>query len=195
MASRLKRTFMALLVMTVMFGMISCSAPQAGNIPINDQNPTATPETEPDDKDNINKIINNGSDSEGESFTRITVTYYSVNTKSLKLVQSVSVVRSGDTLDPMTILSLVEDSFEDSSVNVTFDGAYFDQNGYCVVEINDSIKDISKESPALETLILDACGQSILDNIDAPGVIIRLGENAYVTDQYNFDIDHVYMDM
>ncbi|MCR5520426.1 MAG: hypothetical protein K6F44_00755 [Lachnospiraceae bacterium] len=192
MASRLGKTISALFILIMMLGMISCSKPQPVLPGTEADNPTNAPETEPDEKnDDITKIISNNSGSESVS----RVIYYSINTKTMKLAQSVSFVKSGETLDPMVVLGLVEDSFEDSSIDVTFEDASFDADGYCIVEIGDSIKAISETNPDLETLILDACGQSILDNIDAPGVIIRLGEGAYSTEQYKFDINYVYMDM
>ena len=204
MASKLGKLVPVLLLFCMMFGLVSCTK-DPGHILTPDTLPTSAPAPAPDDKtepdadvegeDNTysNKLIDNNSGDEGEVVYK--VTFYTVDTKSLKLIQSVSAVKGGASLEPIKVLELVADSLEDSSVSISFDGAYYDPNGYCVIEFNDSIKDISSKNPDLETLILDACGQSILDNIDSPGVIVRIGDGPYDTDQYHFEKDYVYMDM
>ena len=190
MSYRVGKTLLTLLVITMMIGLASCSKTEEKDPVTLTETPTLTPEA--DDESSEKTLIENAGGSEEKVYK---VTYYTVDTKAKKLIQSVSAVKGGATLEPMKVLDLVSDALEDSSISVSFDGAYFDENGYCVIMFNDSIKDISLKNPDLETLILDACGQSILDNIDSPGVIVRIGEEAYVTDQYKFDINYVYMDM
>ena len=183
------------MVIVFVIGLTSCSKTEPDNPDISSVSPTATPEKSddfPDDDHSDNTLINNVSSDEENVYK---VTYYTVDTKTKKLSQSVSAVKGGATLEPIEVLDLVADSLEDSSVSVSFEGAYFDEGGYCVIKFSESIRDISKMDHELETLILDACGQSILDNIDSPGVIVRIGEEAYITDQYKFDKDYVYMDM
>ncbi|MBQ6090514.1 MAG: hypothetical protein IJL07_04530 [Lachnospiraceae bacterium] len=199
MASRIGKLVPVLLLICMMFGLVSCTK-DPDPVTTQPEPPTSAPvqpdvpdKTEGDDNTYNNKLIDNNSGDEGEVVYK--VTFYTVDTKSLKLTQSVSAVKGGASLEPIKVLELVADSLEDSSVSVSFDGAYYDPNGYCVIEFNDSIKEISSKNPSLETLILDACGQSILDNIDSPGVIVRIGDGPYVTDQYQFGKDDVYMDM
>jgi len=182
-----KRILSILVVIMVMIGIVSCSETREIDIDKTD-NPVTAQGT-----DNItdNKLIDNNSGVEADVVYK--VTYYTVDTKTLKLVQSVSAVKGGASLEPVMVLGLVSDSLEDSSVVISFDDAYYDENGYCVIEFDDSIKDISHKDHNLETLILDACGQSILDNFECNGVIIRIGKDAYVTDQYNFDKEYVYI--
>ena len=197
MSYKLEKTFLSLLIATVMICVVSCSKTPDTSGPDNSQTPTTVPDSDSDNKTDeepaTNKLISTDSGSEGEVVYK--VTFYTVDTVSKQLTQSVSAVKGGASLEPIKVLELVADSLEDSSVSISFDGAYFDQRGYCIIEFNESIKEISLKDPVLETLILDACGQSILDNIDSPGVIVRIGDEAYVTDQYKFDKDQVYMDM
>jgi len=192
MALKPKKTVLLFLVVAMIFSMVSCSEPQDQDNPVSIDVPATTPQSESDEKNDAIKIISNNNGEADEVVYR--VVYYSVNTKTLKLEQSVSAVKGGKSLDPMTVLGLVSDSLEDSSIEVSFDDAYFDQNGFCVIVFSDSIRTISEDNHELETLILDACGQSVLDNIDAPGVILRINDGAYVTEQYNMDMNDVYMD-
>ncbi|MCR5830399.1 MAG: hypothetical protein K6F93_08660 [Lachnospiraceae bacterium] len=191
MAYGFKRTILAVFIaVTVVVTASSCSD-RGGetDMGVNEElTPTVTAGSE---QFNDNKLIDNSSGVESDIVYK--VTYYTVDTKALKLVQSVSAVKGGASLEPVKVLGLVSDSLRDSSIVIGFDDAYYDENGYCVIEFNDSIKDISLKDHNLETLILDACGQSILDNFESKGVIVRIGKGAYVTDQYDLEMDYVYI--
>lgn len=196
MASGIRKTLGVLVLFIMLFCLVSCSKNGGAADPV-ESIPTPVPGDEiddnPDDDKTGSKLIDNKSGEEGEVVYK--VTFYTVNTKSLKLSQSVSAVKGGASLEPIKILELVADSLLDSSLNVSFNGAWFDTEGYCVIDFGSSIKEISKKDPDIELLILDACGQSILDNIDCPGVKVLIDGGAYVTENNKFTADYVYMDM
>ena len=51
---------------------------------------------------------------------------------------------------------------------------------------------VSKE---VETSILDAIAQSLLDNLtDYNKVIFRIMGDSYQTDNFSFDLNHIYME-
>ncbi len=198
MTTKRGRSLLSFLLLMMMLFMISCTKNPSVSEPAEQISPTAaaiTDEKEDADDGKLfeNKLIDNSSD--GEENVVYKVTYYTVDTKSLQLVQSIAAVKGGSSLEPIKVLELVADALEDSSLTISFNGAYFDRKGYCIIDFKDSIKEISKKDHNLETLILNACGQSILDNIDLPGVIVRIDDGKYVTDQYDFDKDYVYTDM
>ena len=120
---------------------------------------------------------------------------YTLN-ENTKEVESRTALVSKDTeLTPELVVSLVTDSLADVMINVVGEEVTT-QDDAVVVSFNPDSLPVVAEDKATETAILDVIAKSLVDNfIDKyPKVIFRISGKPYVTKQYNFGLNDVYLD-
>ena len=118
--------------------------------------------------------------------------YYTVNSRGV-LVRATSIISGKSKVTPQLITEYVLDSLEDESIILETESITVEDSD-CIISFTDSIYDIAAEGLVLETAVLDAISQSILDNIESvAGIIFRINGEAYSTKNLSFKIDAVYM--
>lgn len=120
--------------------------------------------------------------------------YYTVNVNSNTVKSAVGAVSTDVPLSPELIMEFLIDSLEDESVIIGLDKVEL-ANGHCTVSFDESIASVAETGAGLETAVLDAAAQSILDNIvGCSSVSFRIMGEAYSTVNLSMSLDEVYMD-
>lgn len=123
----------------------------------------------------------------------IRVTYYTVNASNASIKSAMVIVGSRLEVTPKKLVDLVVDSLSDQSVILSVDDISV-EDGNCIISFTDSIVTLAARGDHLEDAILDACAQSVLDNIpDCKSVMYRINGEAYVTSGHTFSKDHIYL--
>jgi len=157
------------------------------------------PDTDPD----ISAVPSGFDDPEGPSVSKYelpnndtSVTklgYYSVDSSG-RIIRATSLVSESKEITPELIIGYVTDSLEDESIVLKVDSISI-EGKTCVISFDDSIRTVASEGIKLETAVLDAISQSILDNIDSvDAMCFRINNEAYSTTNLKFSIDSVYME-
>ena len=118
--------------------------------------------------------------------------YYSVDSSG-KIKRATSLVVDPSSITPELILSYFVDSLEDESIMLEIDDVSV-ENNICHISFNDSIYDVASMGKNVETAVLDAAAQSILDNIEnVTGVSFYIKNKKYSTANYDFTLNSIYM--
>ncbi len=129
-----------------------------------------------------------------ETQEKITVLrIYSLNSVTLKKEAVQAIVYGDKDITPALIVSKVIAAMEDES--------FFIEVNDTSTEGDNVVVDFKKDAPpvnctdkAVENAILDAIGQSLLDNLDTYlGIIYRIDGEAYVTENNSFGLNEVYL--
>lgn len=163
--------------------LASCTKKDPDTDPAITQQPTNIDEKD-DPKATSYEVLNN------PQVTKIG--YYSVDTSG-KIKRATSLVNDSASVTPELILSYFVDSLEDESIVLEIDDVSV-QDEICRISFNDSIYDVSSMGKIVETAVLDAAAQSILDNIDdVTGVSYYINNKQYSTNNYSFELNSIYM--
>ncbi|MCR5324680.1 MAG: hypothetical protein K6E85_15595 [Lachnospiraceae bacterium] len=178
---KLTLIFMIWLIFVCAFSM-SCTSKEP---PVVDPDITQQPIDEKDDpKATSYEVLNN------PEVTKIG--YYSVDSTG-KIKRATSLVVNSASITPELILSYFVDSLEDESIELSIDNVTV-ENNICKISFDDSIKDVASMGKNVETAVLDAAAQSILDNIDdVTGVSFCIKGEKYWTKNYTFTLNSIYM--
>jgi hypothetical protein len=120
---------------------------------------------------------------------------YTLN-ESTKEVESRAALVSQDVeLTPEVIVNLVTDSLADGMINIDIDDVATQEDAVIVSFKSDSLPVTATDS-TMETSILDVIAQSLVDNFkdEYPKVIFRISDKSYITKQYNYGLNDVYLD-
>ena len=184
MKCHVRLIFFITMIIMVCSACVSCSSGKKDPVSPETASPTALEETE-------------GSQSSkyelpDENIPAVKIGYYTVNSKGV-IVRATSLISGSTVITPDLILGFLVDSLEDESVALGFDSVGI-ENSLCIISFDDSIYDIADQGVVLETAVLDAISQSILDNLDSvDGICFRIKGQAYSTANYSFAFDSVYM--
>lgn len=158
--------------------------------PASDDGPVVQPEGQSTTGDVPTQTVPELTDAPGGL---VRLKYYTVSASSHSIKNAVVLVGSKYEITPSRIIGLIVDSLEDQSVIVDIDSVSI-IDGVCVIDFDTSIRSISEKDTQLENAILDACAQSILDNIsDCTAVSYKIDGGAYTTDGHSFAEDQIYM--
>lgn len=119
---------------------------------------------------------------------------YSMNANSTQKEAITALIPEDTEITPVLIVDMVEDAMADASFIIGIDSVDTDGDSVIVSFLNNQppVVNVSKE---VETSILDAIAQSLLDNLtDYNKVIFRIMGDSYQTDNYSFDLNHIYME-
>jgi hypothetical protein len=122
------------------------------------------------------------------------VNIYTMNETTLTVESAVALVPFDTELTPEIIVDMVVDSFADRLVTIGIDSVTTKEDTVIVSFLKDAAP-LFNAGGGLESTILDAIAQSLVDNLpNYPKVIFRAEGEAYASGHYEFDIDEVYLD-
>lgn len=110
-------------------------------------------------------------------------------------VESVSAVVNADTeITPELIVDMVSDSLAERLVDVGIDSVTTDKDAV-IVSFKSDTPPVVKVDLTVETTILDAIAQSLVDNLpEYPKVVFRVEGKEYKSDNLSFGLNDVYLD-
>ncbi|BCJ95117.1 hypothetical protein acsn021_26860 [Anaerocolumna cellulosilytica] len=125
----------------------------------------------------------------------IEVPIYTINQNTQEVESVVALVPENSELTPELIVDLVIDSFDDRLISVGIENVTTDKDTVIVSFLNDYAPLINVGS-GVETTILDAIAQSLVDNLkdEYPKVIFRVEGKEYSSGHYLFGLNEVYLD-
>jgi hypothetical protein len=119
---------------------------------------------------------------------------YTFNDISLEIEPAIALVPEETGLTPELVVNMVVDSFADRSITVGIDKILIEEDTVIVSFLSDQAPLVNVGS-SLETTILDAIAQSIIENFpEYPKVIYRVEGKNYESGRYKFKINEVYLD-
>lgn len=149
-----------------------------------------------DNTNNSNPEIQQGdtNNKEIEPVATKEVYIYTMNETTLNVESAVALVPFDTELTPEIIVDMVVDSFADRLVTVGIDSVTTKKDAV-IVSFLKTEAPLYNAGGGLESTILDAIAQSLVDNLpDYPKVIFRAEGEAYESGHYEFNIDEVYLD-
>lgn len=110
-------------------------------------------------------------------------------------VESVSAVVNEDTkITPELIVDKVTDSLGERLIDVGIDSVTTEKDTV-IVNFKSDTPPVVQVKQAVETTILDAIAQSLVDNLpEYPKVIFRVEGKAYRSDNLSFGLNDIYLD-
>lgn len=122
------------------------------------------------------------------------VNIYTMNETTLQVESAIALVPADTVLTPEIIVDMVVDSFADRLVIVGIDSVT-KKDDTVIVSFLKNEAPLYNAGSGLESTILDAIAQSLVDNLpEYPKVIFRAEGEAYATGHNEFRIDEVYLD-
>lgn len=134
-------------------------------------------------------------DSPDNSTTELkSVNYYIVDPQTHELMVATAYVPAESALTPEQLMEFIIDSMADYFIIVDYDSVELDGK-VMTVSLTEEIENIAEENETLETAILDAIAQSMLDNIaDCSSVSFNIMGGPYHTVNRQFETGYIYMD-
>ena len=118
---------------------------------------------------------------------------YTLNGDLVDLMAVTALVPADREITEEVVAGAVEDALADSGIYVTVNSVI--KNGTVVtVDFSASAPPVTQVGASIEGMILDAFGQSILDNItDCSGVAFSVDGGPYVSGHFELEKDGIYM--
>lgn len=122
------------------------------------------------------------------------ISIYTFNDISLEIEPAIALVPEETELTPELVVDMVLDSFADRSVLIGIDDIIIEKDTV-IVSFLSSQAPLVNVGSTLETTILDAIAQSIIENFPQyPKVIYRVEGKEYASGHYEFGLDEVYLE-
>ena len=119
---------------------------------------------------------------------------YTFNDISLEIEPAIALVPEETELTPELVVDMVVDSFADRSLTVGIHEIAIEDDAVIVSFLSNQAPFVNVGS-SLETTILDAIAQSIIENFPGyPKVIYRVEGKKYESGHYKFGVNEVYLD-
>lgn len=159
------------------------------------KNSLDTTETEiTDNVGNETKSSENSSDVTIAPVANKEISIYSMNDSTFQVEAAVALVSQNSEITPELIVDLVVDSLADRSVLVGIDEITTKDDAVIVSFLADQ-PPLVNVGASEEAAILDAIAQSLVDNLDQyTKVIFRVNGGPYVSKNFKYGIDKVYLD-
>ncbi len=120
------------------------------------------------------------------------ITYYTLS-EELETVEVTSPLNGDGQMTPKELVDFVTATMDDVSVTVQVDSVTIEDTSI-VVDFKGESVPVRYANTRLESAILDALAQSLLDNYpEYAGVIFRAGGQAYQSENRSFDLNYIYM--
>ncbi|MDE6874754.1 MAG: hypothetical protein K2P87_09905 [Lachnospiraceae bacterium] len=120
------------------------------------------------------------------------ITYYTLS-EELEVEEVTSPITGNGEMTAQELVAYVTATMEDVSVTVTVDSVTAD-GANAVVDFESDSVPVRFANTRLESAILDALAQSLLDNFsEYAGVIFRAGGQAYESENRSFELNEIYM--
>ena len=122
-----------------------------------------------------------------------TISFYTVKLSG-RIIESVEVaVGKGAEISPKLISEYVTDSLEDEEIDLEILDIK-QENGICILNFGEEIKELSLRDGEVEKLVLDAYSMSIVDNCpDVNGVTFKIEGKTYSTQHIKISDGEVYL--
>lgn len=118
---------------------------------------------------------------------------YTVNGDYSELTAVTALVAAEEEITEKVVSEAVVDALADSAIYVQVNDVVKEDN-VVIVDFNASAPPVAQVSASIEGLILDAFGQSILDNVtECSGVGFSVDGGAYASGHFEFEKGDVYM--
>lgn len=133
--------------------------------------------------------------SEPAPVASIEIPIYTINQNTQEVESVVALIPENSELTPELIVDLVVDSFADRLITVGIDKVTTEGDTVIVSFLSDQAPLINVGS-GVETTILDAIAQSLVDNLkeEYPKVIFRAEGKKYSSGHYLFGLNEIYLD-
>lgn len=129
----------------------------------------------------------------GATSDRKEIEIYSVSESSFQKEAVTALVTPGKELTPEVVIELVDATFEERGFYIVFDEVTTSEDTI-IVSFKDSSVQLSMTDARIESCILDAIAQSLLDNLgDYTGIVFRVNGEAYNSLNNSFEKDYIYM--
>jgi hypothetical protein len=126
--------------------------------------------------------------------TSVQLTYYVIDPDTAEKEEATTYVDSGTPLTAEYICDFMADTISDDIADVTVDSVTQDGDTV-IVSFSSDTAPICGVSAKIETAILDSIAQTLVDNLDGcDRVIYRKEGEAYVSDNFSFDKDYIYLE-
>lgn len=120
------------------------------------------------------------------------VTYYTLS-EELETVEVTSPLTGNGEMTPQELIDYVTATMEDVAVTVKVDAVTVEDTSI-IVDFQEGSVPVRYANTRLESAILDALAQSLLDNFpEYAGVVFRAGGKAYQSENRSFDLNYIYM--
>lgn len=118
---------------------------------------------------------------------------YTISGDFTELTAVTALVDEGEKITEQVVVDAVVTALEDNAIYVIVN--YVEQqNGVVVVDFDAAAPPVSQVGASIEGLILDAFGQSLLDNLSGcGGVSFTVDGGAYVSGHFEFGEKDIYM--
>ncbi|MDF2951072.1 MAG: hypothetical protein K0S18_655 [Anaerocolumna sp.] len=119
---------------------------------------------------------------------------YTMNDVTLEVEAAVALVPENTEITPEVIVGLVSDSLADRSVFIGIDSITTENDAVIVSFLSDQ-PPVVQMGGSVETTILDAIAQSLVDNLDDYSkVIFRVEGGPYSSGHFAYGLNEVYLD-
>ncbi|MCQ2506486.1 MAG: GerMN domain-containing protein [Lachnospiraceae bacterium] len=118
---------------------------------------------------------------------------YNVNLDTFEKESVAVMLAAGSKMTPDTIMNYLITCFTEKSLDVKVNKTYY-EDANLVVDFSKASEILNSDNSELETAILDAIGQSLIDNLEnIEGVIFRIEGEAYVNHGFSLGLNEVYI--
>lgn len=118
-----------------------------------------------------------------------TLAIYSINSDNMTLIP-VSVRKGSQKLSPSYVAGLVMENLNEENIAIT---DIYQKGKKVIVSFDPGGKPVKNCTAKMETLILEAFANSLLDNVkNCSQVIFRCDGKEYKSDQYSFGLNEVF---
>ncbi len=118
---------------------------------------------------------------------------YTINGDMTELTELTALIDAGEEITAQTVTDAVVDALADSAIYVTVNSVT-QSDTVIIVDFAASAPPVSTVGAGIEGMILDAFGQSLLDNLpDCSGVSFTADGGAYVSGHFEFGKGEIYM--
>ena len=121
------------------------------------------------------------------------VNYYIVDISTKAIKPAVAVTGKKEDVTAAHIVEYITDALEDEEIELTIKDIVTD-NGLCIVDFDENIYKIIKDTPDLEKPILDAVAMSLVDNLqEINEVSFRIAGQPYSTSAFQLKDKEGYL--
>lgn len=121
---------------------------------------------------------------------------YSISAETAEKISVIAMIPSDTEITPELIVDKVVESMEDESFTVGIDSVTTNED-MVIVSFTGDQPPVKNVGSSVEAEILDAIAQSLLDNLSDTynKVVFRVMDGPYMSGHFEFDINHVYMEI
>jgi len=118
---------------------------------------------------------------------------YTIDGSTYEVKATVQMIPVNNEVTAELIAQLVIDDLADNSYTLGLEGVK-EENGLIIVDFNENLPPVNGVNKETEVATLDAIAQSLIDNLpECKGVIYRVNGKEYISDNFIFAHDYIYL--